>query len=148
MNTFQRLQNFFVCFSTVPTIDNHLTTISSEEDRNKIADKISNLEANGGTCLGIALQNGLQVLKVIAILSFLIAKYYEIAFQAYISHGDFPLNIYFKVINNKGTTGGVITFLTDGQEQCQNDIPGGITNPDLLQDVVDQKVRIVTIAFG
>ena len=52
------------------------------------------------------------------------------------------------MLNDKGTTGGVIIFLTDGEENCPHDIPGGITNPDLLQDVVDQKVRIVTIAFG
>ena len=78
-----------------------------------------------------------------------VAKYLEITFLAYIYDGNFPFYVYFKVLNDKGTTGGVIIFLTDGQEDCRNgDIPGGITNPELLQDVVDQKVRIVTIAFG
>ena len=56
------------------------------------------------------------------------------------------------MLNDKETTGGVIIFLTDGKEDCNSnghhDIPGGITNPGLLQDVVDQKVRIITIAFG
>ena len=70
MNTFQRIQNLFVCFSFDVTIDSPLTTISGEDVRTEIAGKISDLEANGGTCLGIALQEGLQVLKVIAILSF------------------------------------------------------------------------------
>ena len=62
-----------MCFSTDVTIDTPLTEISSDDVRNKIADKISNLEANGGTCLGKALQEGLQVLKFIAILEFLVS---------------------------------------------------------------------------
>ena len=43
-------------------------------------------------------------------------------------------------------------FLTDGEESCgtnnRDDIPGDITNPDLLNDIVDRKIRVVTIAFG
>ena len=43
-------------------------------------------------------------------------------------------------------------FLTDGEEKCheydEDDIPGGITNPDLLNKIVDRKIRVVTIAFG
>ena len=46
-------------------------------------------------------------------------------------------------------------YLTDGKEDCGdgpnkdgNDIPGGITNEELLQKVVDRKIRIITMAFG
>ena len=44
-------------------------------------------------------------------------------------------------------------FLTDGEEECndksnKDDIPGNINNPELLQDIVDRNIRVVTIAFG
>ena len=44
-------------------------------------------------------------------------------------------------------------FLTDGDEACnryddEDDIPGNINNPELLQDIVDRNIRVVTIAFG
>ena len=65
--------------------------------------------------------------------------------------------IIFQVLyGDKKIAGGVIMFLTDGQEQCGNDennpdrddIDGGITNPELLDDIVERNIRIVTIAFG
>ena len=53
------------------------------------------------------------------------------------------------IYGNEETNGGVLIFLTDGQESsCDNDIDGDITNPELLQRIEDRRVRIVTIAFG
>ena len=41
-------------------------------------------------------------------------------------------------------------FITDGREQCKNsDEPRhGIANEELLNRVVEEKVRIITMAFG
>ena len=48
--------------------------------------------------------------------------------------------------------GGVMIFLTDGEHKCRfQDGAQDITDlddPDLIQEIIDSKVRIVTIAFG
>jgi len=97
-------------------VDAGLTTID-ENTRSSLSGLID-FNAEGATCLGLALQKGLEVLY-----------------------------------GTEQTNGGVIIFLTDGDEECndksnKDDIDGNINNPELLQDIVDRNIRVVTIAFG
>ena len=45
-------------------------------------------------------------------------------------------------------TGGVILFVTDGEQDCDGPDKTELNDPALLQRVKDSKVRIITVAFG
>merc|ERR1719228_1015526 len=87
----------------------HLVTPIKDSNRNYPINKINNLSAEGGTCLGDGLLKGLKALK------------------------DYDKR-----------DGGVMIFLTDGEFQCN----GGPNIPQVINRIVAQNVRVVTIAFS
>ena len=44
--------------------------------------------------------------------------------------------------------GGVMIFFTDGKQECDSEDDSTITDPDVIQAVIDSKIRIITIAIG
>ena len=47
-----------------------------------------------------------------------------------------------EALRDYGVPGGGLIFLTDGQDGCRGSVE------DVIDDVVDQNVRVCTIAFG
>ena len=106
----------------------------SDENRNIFVNAINNLEADGGTCLGEGLKQGLIV---------------NIRSKFILLTTRQTVNIPLQTLNGKGdsSTGGAIIFITDGKHDCRN---GGldIDDKDVLDLIKDTKARIITVAFG
>ena len=47
-----------------------------------------------------------------------------------------------EALRDYGVPGGGLIFLTDGQDGCRGSVE------DVIDDVVDQNVRVCTVAFG
>ena len=51
-----------------------------------------------------------------------------------------------EALRDYGVPGGGVIFLTDGQQSCKG--PSAETIADAIDEVVDQNVRVCTIALG
>ena len=44
--------------------------------------------------------------------------------------------------------GGVMIFFTDGKQECDSEDSSTVTDPEVVQMVIDSGIRIITIAIG
>jgi hypothetical protein len=121
-----------------------LTAIDGDPIRDEIAGKVEKLVAKGGTCLGAGLKRGLDVSTIY------MSSYDTSQKQLFlIIHSFHFLPFYQQVLKEKGdATGGVILFVTDGEQDCDGQDKTDLNDAALLQRVKDSKARIITVAFG
>lgn len=100
-------------FSSSASEQKPLTKIDSGS-RGRLVAAINGLNANGGTCLGNGLMQGMDTLN-----------------------GE-----------DDSSSGGVIVFITDGEQECDGSWALDIDDPKVLNRVMKTKVRIITVAFG
>ena len=92
------------------------------------------MEANGGTCLGEGLKQGLIV---------------NIRSKFILLTTRQTVNIPVQTLNGKGdssSSGGAIIFITDGEHKCDDGLD--IDDKVVLDLIRDTKARIITVAFG
>ena len=57
---------------------------------------------------------------------------------------------FFQTLGGKEEKGGVIIFVTDGKFNCkpEDGDDSQIDDPEIIKEIKDREVRVVTIAFG
>ena len=126
-----------------------LTTIDSSSRKN-LADFIEKLpdETCAYTCLGTGLEKGLNVRKITPGIIYNSYTVYHLNITDinlnHIKTADFLIS---QVLNgvHRGNKGGIIIFITDGDDTCDNH-----KWPDhgLENRIVEDKVRVITLALG